>query len=60
MADKKDTKTVSIRFPLKMYRRIKELAEDKHRSFNLQTVHLLTRSLREAETPTVPDAVESE
>ena len=60
MANKRDTKTVSIRFPLKMYRKIRALAEDKHRSFNLQTVHLLTRSLREVETPTAPDTATSE
>ena len=59
MTDKKDTQAVSIRFPRKMYRRIKELAKQQHRSFNLQVVHLLKDALSRVTEPDAPERTDN-
>jgi len=43
--EKKDTQAISIRFPLGMYKRLTDMSEAQHRSFNKQVVHLLREYL---------------
>jgi len=59
MTEKRDTQAVSIRFPRRMYRRIKSLAERQHRSFNLQVVHLLKDALSRVTEKDAPERTDS-
>lgn len=49
-----DKQAVSIRFPKSMYDQIKEIADQQHRSFNLQVIHFI-REVLNAKKPAVEE-----
>ena len=44
---KEEVKSITIRFPLPLWKRIIEMAEKSHRSFNLQVVWIIHQWIKE-------------
>ena len=44
---KEEVKSITIRFPLPLWKRIIEMAEKSHRSFNLQVVWIIHQWVKE-------------